>query len=184
MARVARIVIPGLPHHIVHRAKPEAQLFRDEIDYARYQDLLRHNCALYAVDLRAFCLMPDHVHAVMAPTTAQGLSRAIGETGRLYTRYRGADLWRGRFQSCPLDDAHGEAAIAYVRGNPGRLRLGPWPWRYPEGATDEASAQQIEAIRKSTRTGRPAGSPEFYARLEYDLGRRLSPRKRGRKAKW
>ena len=42
----------------------------------------------------------------------------------------------------------------------------------------------IDTIRRSTKTGRPAGSPEFYVRLEYDIGRSLTPRRRGRKAKW
>jgi putative transposase len=187
MARFARIVVPGLFHHVVHRAKPRATLFRDQTDYARYQELLKQNCAKYDVDVAAFCFMPDHVHAVLVPRNARGLSRAVGETGRLYARYRGlggAQLWQGRFHSCPLDEEHAKTAIAYVLANPERARLSAWPWVFPDNVPYSATPQQIEMVRKSTNTGRPAGSPEFYARLEYDIGRPLSPRKRGRRAKW
>jgi putative transposase len=187
MARFARIVVPGLPHHAVHRARPEITLFRDPADFARYQELLRQNCTRYGVEIKAFCLMPDHVHAVLLPQTAEGLSRAIGETGRLYARYRGlggAQLWRGRFQSCPLDDEHAHAAIAYVAGNTERARISPWPWQYPQSAPDTPSTHCINTIRMATKTGRPAGSSEFYSRIEYDIGRSLMPRRRGRRAKW
>jgi putative transposase len=187
MARLARVVIPGLPHHAVHRAHPDVRLFRDQTDYARYQALLEQNCSRYKVELKAFCLMPDHVHLVLIPKSTDGLSRAVGETGRLYARGRGmggAKLWRGRFQSCSLDKEHATAAIAYVVNNPIRARLGAWPWRSPKSVKSEASPHEIELIQKATKTGRPAGSPEFYARLEYDIGRALSPKKRGRKSKW
>ena len=40
MARLARIVVPGLPHHVTQRGEREAaDVFSDE-DYARYSDLL------------------------------------------------------------------------------------------------------------------------------------------------
>jgi putative transposase len=187
MARLARIVVPGIPHHAVHRARPRTALFRDEVDYRCYQELLRLNCSRYEVELRSFCLMPDHIHAVLVPQAARGLSRAIGETDRLYARQRGlgeAQLWRGRFQSCPLDEEHAQAAIVYVVQNPDRARLDAWPWVYPQRAHSSASVRAIDTIRRSTKTGRPAGSPEFYVRLEYDIGRSLTPRRRGRKAKW
>src|SRR5437764_4435461 len=187
MARLARIVVPGLSHHVVHRARPGVALFRDQTDYTRFEELLRRNCALYDAELEAYCLMPDHVHLVLLPRSTQALARSIGETGRLYGRCRGlgaAQLWHGRFRSCPLDEEHAKAAIAYVAANAGRARLGAWRWQYPDRSPFAVTERQIEAIRKSTRTGRPAGSSEFYSRLEYDIGRSLSPRKRGRKAKW
>jgi putative transposase len=187
MARLARIVIPGLPHHVVHRAHERARLFRDDVDYARYRELLLHNCEHYGVGLSAFCLMPDHVHVVAVPPTREALSRAIGETGRLYARYRGQgdmEIWRSRFQSCPLDELHAKAAIAYVARNPDRAKFAAWRWRHPKSARAPAFEAEIETVRRSTRTGRPAGSAEFCTRLEYEIGRPLSPRKRGRKAKW
>ena len=85
--------------------------------------------------------------------------------------------------------AHATAALAYVSFNPVRAGLvrdpAQWPWLMGETASEaQADERHIEAIRRATRTGRPAGDAGFYARIEYELGRSLSPRKRGRKARW
>jgi putative transposase len=36
MARLARVVIPGLPHHITQRGNRRQQTFFNESDYAAY----------------------------------------------------------------------------------------------------------------------------------------------------
>ncbi|HUI55702.1 MAG TPA: transposase [Bryobacteraceae bacterium] len=54
-------------------------------------------------------------------------------------------------------------------------------WReYLDGG---APAEEREAIRRCTHTGRPMGSPEFVAVLEQALHRRLRPEKGGRPRK-
>jgi putative transposase len=40
MARLARVVVPGLPHHITQRSNGGARTFFGEDDYALYRDLL------------------------------------------------------------------------------------------------------------------------------------------------
>src|SRR5947208_11163700 len=111
MARVARIVVPGLSHYVLHRARPGVALFRDETDYELFENLLRDSCALYDTELQAFFLMPDRVQVVLQPRSRGALARTMGQTARLYARSRtprGAELWQGRFRSCPLDEAHAE----------------------------------------------------------------------------
>lgn len=190
MARLARIVIPGIPHHVVQRVRPGLGLFSNEADYAEYRDILLRN--LQDVELVSACLMPDHVHLIAVPKEGAALARMMGETRRLFARYKGLGpqgLWRGRYQSCPLDEAHARAALAYVSFNPVRAGLArdpaQWPWllgeRYQGEPPDES---HIESIRRATRTGRPAGDADFYTRIEYELGRALKPKKRGRKARW
>ncbi|MGE0237582.1 MAG: transposase [Parvibaculaceae bacterium] len=190
MARLARIVIPDVPHHVVQRVRPGLTLFANDTDYAEYRDILLRN--LRGLRLISACLMPDHVHLIAVPGTADALARMMGETRRLFARYKRLGpqgLWRGRYQSCPLDDAHAKAALAYVSFNPVRAGIvhdpAQWPWfigEAPPGAP--ADQRHIEAIRRATRTGRPAGDADFYARIEYELGRSLKPRKRGRKVRW
>jgi putative transposase len=190
MARLARIVIAHVPHHVVQRVRPGLVLFASEADYGEYRDILLRN--LRDVDLVSACLMPDHVHLIAVPPTADALARMLGETRRLFARYKGLGaerLWRGRYQSCPLDEAHAKAALAYVSFNPVRAGLvrdpAEWPWLIGEQYQGvPADERHTEAIRRATRTGRPAGGADFYARIEYELGRSLRPRKRGRKARW
>ncbi|MEM8814095.1 MAG: hypothetical protein AAGF59_15905 [Pseudomonadota bacterium] len=40
MSRLARVVIPGLPHHVTQRGNGRAQTFFEDGDYALYRDLL------------------------------------------------------------------------------------------------------------------------------------------------
>ena len=190
MARLARIVIPDVPHHVVQRVRTGLTLFASDADYAEYRDILLRN--LRGVRLVSACLLPDHVHLIAVPQTTDALARMMGETQRLFARYKGLGsrgLWRGRYQSCPLDAAHAVAALAYVSFNPVRARLvddpAQWPWlvgeKHVHAPADEGL---IEAIRRATRTGRPAGDADFYSRIEYELGRTLRPKKRGRRARW
>jgi len=117
-------------------------------------------------------------------------------------------LWPGRFYSCPLDEAHAERALRYVELNPVRARLteraedSPWssaPGHVtgrPDGLTvrppflDDAGAwrrllrrgapaEEMEALRACTRTGRPLGAAGFVQRIERTLGRLLRRRKPG-----
>ena len=40
MARLARIVLPGIPHHVTQRGNRRERTFFEEGDYALYLDLL------------------------------------------------------------------------------------------------------------------------------------------------
>ena len=109
MARIARVVAPGLPHHITQRGNRRQQTFFSDDDYRAYLALMADWCRRCDVRIWAYCLMPNHVHIIATPRAADGLRRAIGETHRRYTRrvnfregWRGY-LWQGRFSSVVLD---------------------------------------------------------------------------------
>jgi putative transposase len=86
----------------------------------------------------AYCLMPNHVHLILAPRAPHSLARAIGETHRQHTAFINArtrwtgHLFQGRFSSVALDEAHLVAAARYVGLNPGRAKLveraEDWAW--------------------------------------------------------
>lgn len=64
MARLARAVFAGLPHHVTQRGNGRAQTFFSEADYRRYRDLLAEHAAAAGVEVWAWVLMPDHVHLI------------------------------------------------------------------------------------------------------------------------
>jgi putative transposase len=138
MARLARIVIPDIPHHVTQRGNRRQQVFFGEADYRAYLDLLAEQTRKAGVAVWAWCLMPNHVHLMLLPPTADALRAALGETHRRYSRtvnqregWRGY-LFQGRFASCPLDQPHALAAARYIEQNPVRARLvakpEEWPW--------------------------------------------------------
>ncbi len=112
MPRLARVVVPGLPHHIIQRGNRREQSFFCDEDYESYLDLMGRWCRTHQVEIWAYCLMPNHVHLIAVPEAVEGLRRAIREGHRRYTRivnfregWRG-HLWQARFASFVLDESH------------------------------------------------------------------------------
>lgn len=136
MARLARVVVPGIPHHITQRGNRRQPTFFCDDDYAAYLELMAQWCRNEGVEIWAYCLMPNHVHLIAVPKSEEGLRRAIGEAHRRYTRrinfregWRG-HLWQGRFASYVLDEPYLLAAARYVELNPVRARLAVAPRDY------------------------------------------------------
>ncbi|MCF6282618.1 MAG: transposase, partial [Candidatus Polarisedimenticolaceae bacterium] len=123
MARLARVVLPGYPHHITQRGNRRQEVFFCDEDYQHYLELLKEWCAQEKIEIWAYCLMNNHIHLIVKPNKDSNLSRAIGETHRRYTRminfrerWRGY-LWQGRFASFPMEEGWLLRAAAYVELN-------------------------------------------------------------------
>jgi len=146
MARLARVVVPGVPHHVTQRGNRRQATFFSEADYQAYLELMAEWCGRCGVTVWAYCLMPNHVHLIVEPDSEEGLRRGIGETHRRYSRrinfregWRG-HLWQGRFASFPMDERYLMLAARYVELNPVRARLCrlPWQWRWSSAAAHVA----------------------------------------------
>src|ERR1041385_3969862 len=138
MSRLARIVVPGCPHHVTQRGNRREPIFFESGDQEIYRDLLAEHCARASVAVWAYCLMPNHVHLILTPQDETGLARAVGDAHRRYTIFVNArgrwqcHLFQSRFASVAMDEAHLIAAVRYVSLNPVRVRLvaraEDWPW--------------------------------------------------------
>ncbi len=60
MARLARVVVPGYPHHITQRGNRRQQTFFCDEDYKEYIDLMSQWCSQLGVAIWFYCLMPNH----------------------------------------------------------------------------------------------------------------------------
>jgi len=124
MARMARVVVPGLPHHVTQRGVRSLNIFRDDPDRRVYLRLLADHGERQGLSFLAWCLMPNHVHMIVVPETEGALSRTIGEAHRVYaqTLNRREDvrghLFQYRFWSCVLDEPHLLASARYIELNP------------------------------------------------------------------
>jgi putative transposase len=138
MARLPRVVIPGIPHHVTQRGNRHEPTFFEDNDYELYLDLLSDAARAAQVDIWSYCLMPNHVHVIAVPSDADGLWRTFRKVHRHYTGYINArlrvtgHLWQGRYGSVAMDEAHLHAAFRYVALNPVRARLvtrpEDWAW--------------------------------------------------------
>ncbi len=138
MARIARLVVPGVPHHVVQRGNRRQRTFFGARDFDLYRTLLARKCRDAGIEVWAYCLMPNHVHLIVVPHVATSLARGLGGAHRAYTAvvnrregWRGC-LWQGRFASYPMDEAHLLAAARYLLVNPVRAGLvgAPADWPY------------------------------------------------------
>ena len=68
MPRIARVVVPGLPHHITQRGNRRADVFFDDEDRRRYLFLLGRYAERHGLAIWAYCLMTNHVHFVAVPS--------------------------------------------------------------------------------------------------------------------
>ena len=92
-----------MPHHITQRVNRRQLTFFIDEDYSTYLDLMTACCGKYAVDIWAYCLMPNHIHLIAVPAKSEGLRLAIGEAQRRYTRgintpaapWAAPFLWKG-----------------------------------------------------------------------------------------
>jgi len=136
MGRVARIVVPGEPHHATQRGNNWQDVFFVDDDRRVYLGLLKEESEKHGLEIDAYCLMTNHVHVVCRPVNETSLARALGRTHWRYTHYvnrlhgRSGHLWQNRFYSCALDEAHLWAALKYVERNPVRAGVLGEPWRY------------------------------------------------------
>jgi len=129
MSRIARVVIPGIPHHIIQRGNRRQTVFFSDEDRKKYLEYLRFFGDKFGVKYWAYCLMDNHVHLIAVPETEESLAKGIGEAHRRYTRkinsregWRGY-LWQGRFASYCLDQKYLYAAVRYVERNPVRAGM-------------------------------------------------------------
>jgi putative transposase len=138
MPRQARVVVPGVPHHVLQRGNRRQQTFFRDADYQAYLRFAADAFAEARVEIWAYCLMPNHVHLIATPGATEALAHAVGVTHARYTRrinrregWSGY-LWQGRFTSFPMDENYLRRCARYVGLNPVRAGLAgravDWRW--------------------------------------------------------
>ncbi len=138
MPRAARIVVPGLAHHVIQRGNRQQRIFFTQGDCRNYVGMLAAGCSSHDVGCLAWCLMPNHVHLILRPATIDGLRAVLSSVHTRYAQsingregYSG-HLFQGRYRSYPMDHAHLMIAVRYVENNPVKAGLvrsaDEWRW--------------------------------------------------------
>ena len=138
MARLARVVVPGIPHHVIQRGNRKQQTFFCDDDYRAYLRLLREWADEHGTKILCYCLIPNHSHVIAEPESEESLARTFATCHERYTRmvnkregWKGY-LWQGRFKSYPMDEPYLFNAVRYVLQNPVKAGLAAnvfdWPY--------------------------------------------------------
>jgi putative transposase len=136
MARISRVVIAEVAHHVTQRGVRRINIFSSPEDKNHYMEILSRLSMEEGLEIHAYCLMDNHVHLLVVPKKESSLRKVIGEAHRLYTRMinfkqnvRG-HLFQERFFSCPLDESHYVATARYIERNPVRAKMCSEAWDY------------------------------------------------------
>lgn len=150
MARRARFLLPGVAAHVIQRGNNRSACFRTATDHQVYLSLLRVLSAKFECALHSYCLMPNHVHLLLTPPSAEACAALMRELGQRYARYfngrylRTGTLWEGRFRSCIVESArYVLACYRYIEMNPVRPGLAGRPEDY------EWSSHAVNAGRRT-----------------------------------
>ena len=137
MPRRLRLVLPGVPLHVVQRGVNRQACFLDGQDKQRYLDYLRSCLALAPCYLHAYVVMSNHVHLLLSTQSTDSLSSMMKMLNQRYVQYfnwrygRTGSLWEGRYKSCLVQ---GERYLLicqrYIELNPVRAGIVALPGQY------------------------------------------------------
>jgi putative transposase len=137
MPRQPRLILPEVAAHIVQRGNNRGACFRHRSDYLVYLLHLRELANKLGCAVHAYCLMTNHVHLLMTPSTAQACTDLMRDLGQRYVQYfnrryeRTGTLWEGRFRSCIAQSAaYVLACYRYIELNPVRAGMVREPQDY------------------------------------------------------
>lgn len=154
MARVARVVIPGMAFHVVQRGNHREAVFFNDRDREVFLSVLQEYAERYHLRILGYCLMANHYHVICVPDRETSMASALGRANADYSRWiniqrqQNGQLWQGRYRSCMLDEPHLWNALRYVEQNPVRAGLTDlaWEWRWSSAAGHVGVGQSLLAL--------------------------------------
>jgi putative transposase len=74
MPRIPRGQVAGHAYHILNRGNGGTPVFHKDGDYTAFLDLLTAAKSKFPIKVFGVCLMPNHFHLILQPTTEATLS--------------------------------------------------------------------------------------------------------------
>jgi putative transposase len=155
MPRVARTVFANMPHHITQRGNRREDVFFDDEDRQAYLELLGEYAVKFGVEVAGYCLMSNHVHLILIPSTEEGLQQVLKPLHMRYAqrlnraKAQQGHVWQGRYFSSVLDGDYFRECLRYVERNPVRARMvrkaEKYEWSSARGHCDLVTDKLLKA---------------------------------------
>lgn len=138
MPRRPRLILPGVPLHIIQRGNNRQACFFADEDYRFYLEWLAEYATKTGCQIYAYVLMTNHVHLLLSGATSSSAGDLMKALGQRYVQYanrtyqRSGTLWEGRFRSCLIqEDRYLLSCQRYIELNPVRAGMVEHPADYP-----------------------------------------------------
>ena len=137
MPRRSRLVLSGIPVHVIQRGNNRGACFFADGDHRFYLEWLEEYAHTCGCLVHAYVLMTNHVHLLVTPQSSDSVGALMKRLGQRYVQYvnrtyrRSGTLWEGRFRSCLARDAHYVlGCYRYIELNPVRACMVSHPAEY------------------------------------------------------
>ena len=123
MPRKPLIEIAGF-YHIINREVEQRVIFKEAVDYEKFEELMCFYAKSFDIVLHNYCLMNNHYH-LLIEIKEENLSKFMRGLNMNYAIYfnkkyrRSGHLWQGRFKSWFVtDEAYLYTLMCYIEQNP------------------------------------------------------------------
>lgn len=176
MARLPRLTLTDMVHHVVWRGNNCQPVFVDVADRQLFLALVAQHAAAHRVQVHAYVLLDNQVHLLLTPTQEGGLARTMQAVGRAYVRRfnhqhgRTGTLWEGRYRSTVVEPSHYLLrCMVYVDTQPVRAGLVHSPEAYPWSSHGNYAGLRHESWLTTPAAVWALGNTPFAREAAYTL---------------
>ncbi|WP_026338868.1 transposase [Thioalkalivibrio sp. AKL7] len=177
MPRMARVVLPHMPHHVVQRGPNRQAVFAGAEDCERYLEDLRELSSGLDIRVYGYCLMTNHVRLLL------GHGEEVAAMGR---------LMKARAARARMAPAAGESAWSSFRQRMGEedqwIDLDPAYSDLADNGSDRRARyarlvqqgvpeQELSLMREALQRGQLTGKQRFVNEVEQIIGCRIERRR-------
>ena len=174
MPRQSRFLLAGIAAHITQRGHNGADCFHHEGDYLLYLLHLRELAEKHACAVHAYCLMTNHVHLLLTPSSDQVCSGLMRDLGQRYVQYfnrrygRIGTLWQGRYWANVAESArYVLGCYRYIERNPVEAHMVRLPGDYAWSSVAANAGQRVDPLIRPHAEYLALGSDDVTRQTSY-----------------
>jgi putative transposase len=180
MGRAPRVDIAGLMYHVINRSNGRVELFNTDGDYQSIENSIVEAHDEYAVNIYAYCIMPNHWHLVVSPREDGEMSRfmqwlSLTHTQRYHAFHKTighGHIYQGRYKSFPVQtNEYFSQLVRYVERNPVRAHLvrKAEQWKWSSLHRREYGTKEQQKLLTTWPTGIPDDYLSYVNTKEKDI---------------
>ncbi len=173
MPRKKRITKGGFAYHVLNRANGKLRIFKKDLDFVAFEDILAEGIDRFPMRLCGYCIMSNHWHMLLWPSSDEALADFMHWITLTHARRWHAahgtngmgHIYQGRYKSFPIQHNHHYLkTMRYIEANPCRAGIADtatdWQW--------SSFAHRLKAPKPFALNHGPVQIPENWSEIVAD----------------